>query len=363
MRRLSRLLPLCFLLGLCLTLTAAAAEWEELIDAEVIENALPGEARKLLSDTALTEDLDFAAAIARLWQRAVGAMGEDLRAALGGAAQILAAALLCALAAACSAKLQPMVRVAGTLTVVALTMGDLHTLLGLGSTMMTDLAAFGKVLMPVLAAASVASGSLTASGTVYIAVMFVIDLLVSLFAELMIPLVWADAALLTAGSITENRGLTKLARALKNGVSLALKLILGVFTGYLMVAGVISGTADALTVKTVRLAVSSMIPVAGGFLADAAEAVVAGAGIVRSVTGIFGILGVLATAILPFLRLGVQYLAYRGAALLAVVAGAEDLEPILDGMGEVFSLMLALVGTASALLLIGIFAAAAGVRV
>ncbi|MBE6934943.1 MAG: hypothetical protein E7458_00420 [Ruminococcaceae bacterium] len=363
MRRGLRVLLLCCLSVLICTSPAAATDLESYIDPQAVEDALPGEARELLSDTALDTDLDFAAAISRLWQRAVDAAKADLRGALGGTARILAAALFCAVAAACSTRMQPMVRVAGTLAVVALTMGDLHTLLGLGSTMMTDLAAFGKVLMPVLAAASVASGSLTASGTVYLAVMFVIDLLVSLFAELMIPLVWADAALLTAGSITENHGLTKLARALKNGVTLSLKLILGVFTGYLMVAGVISGTADALTVKTVRLAVSSMIPVAGGFLADAAEAVVAGAGIVRSVTGIFGILGVLATAILPFLRLGMQYLAYRGAALLSVVAGADELEPILEGMGEVFSLMLALVGTASALLLIGIFAAAAGVRV
>lgn len=342
---------------------AAAIDLDALIDSERIENALPEDARTLLEGTELSEDLEFSAAIARLWQRAKGVWKEELRIVLSGAMRILVASLLCAVAAACSTRLQPMVRVTGTLTVVLLTVGDLHTLLGLGSTMMTDLAAFGKVLMPMLAAASVASGSLTASGTVYIAVMFVIELLVSLFAELMIPLVWADAALWTAGSITENRGLTRFARSLKNGVSLALKLILGIFTGYLMVAGVISGTADALTVKTVRLAVSSMVPVAGGFLADAAEAVVAGAGIVRSVTGIFGILGVLAMATVPFIQLGVQYLAYRTAALLSMVAGADELETILDGMGEVFSLMLALVGTALALLLIGIFAAAAGVNV
>ncbi len=117
----------------------------------------------------------------------------------------------------------------------------------------------------------------------------------------------------------------------------ALKIILGLFIGYLMVGGVISGTTDAMTVKTVKLAMSSVIPVAGGVIADAAEAVVAGAGIVRSVTGIFGILSILAMVILPFLRLAIQYLTFRLSALLAAVAGADGLDKTLEGLGDAFS--------------------------
>ena len=130
-----------------------------------------------------------------------------------------------------------------------------------------------------------------------------------------------------------------------------------------MVGGVISGTTDAMTVKTVKLAMSSVIPVAGGVIADAAEAVVAGAGIVRSVTGIFGILSILAMAILPFLRLAIQYLTFRLSALLAAVAGADGLDKTLEGLGDAFSPVLALTGSSAALLLIGVFVSAAGVTV
>ena len=67
--------------------------------------------------------------------------------------------------------------------------GDMGSLLGLGRTTVTEISAFGKVLMPVLAAAATASGAVVSSGIVYIAVMFVIDMLITLIADIMTPLV------------------------------------------------------------------------------------------------------------------------------------------------------------------------------
>ncbi len=45
--------------------------------------------------------------------------------------------------------------------------------------------------------------------------MFVIDMLITLIADIMTPLVWAYIALLAAGGVTGNDGLYKLAKTLK----------------------------------------------------------------------------------------------------------------------------------------------------
>lgn len=73
------------------------------------------------------------------------------------------------------------------------------SLLGLGRTTLLEIAAFGKVLMPVLAAAATASGAVASTSVLYVAVMFAVDMLLSLIADIMTPLVWAYIVLLTAG--------------------------------------------------------------------------------------------------------------------------------------------------------------------
>ncbi len=333
----------------------------DIIDGKSVENAVPDEARELLDGAGINQDLDFTSCVRTLFNRAFGAIGEYFKQSLAGGLKLFAVAALCALASGLTDKIQRAVGIAGTLAATLVAAGDMGSLLGLGRTTLLEIAAFGKVLMPVLAAAATASGAVASTSVLYVAVMFAVDMLLSLIADIMTPLVWAYIVLLTAGGITGNEGLNKLAKTLKNGVSCALKIVLGLFVGYLMVGGVISGTTDAMTVKTVKLAMSSVIPVAGGVIADAAEAVVAGAGIVRSVAGVFGVLSILAIVILPFLRLAIQYVAFRLSALLSAVAGADGLEKVLEGLGEAFSLVLALTGSGAALLLIGVFVSAAGV--
>ena len=360
---------ICCLILLLLTLTGLARA-EDLVDRSfsavdgaAVENALPEEARDLLGDTGIARDFDFAgslrALVLRAWDRVRGAV----RNSLAGGVRLFAVSALFAAASAFTERLQRELRLAGVLAVTLTALGDVQTLLGLGRETVTSLSAFGRVLMPVLAASAAASGAVSYAGGVYTAVMFVIDVLISLLAELMLPLIWAYLALVTACSVTGNEGLGQLAKSLKNGITLALRITLGLFVCYLAASGLVSGTTDAMAVKTVKLALSTAIPAAGSVMADAAEAVVAGAGLVRTVTGSFGILGIIATALLPLLRLGLQYLLFRTAAILSAVAGAEGLSRQLEGMGNAFSLVLTLTGSGTALLLMGVFVAAAGVRV
>ena len=68
-----------------------------------------------------------------------------------------------------------------------------------------------------------------------------------------------------------NEGLKRIAGVLKWTVTSILTVLLLVFVGYLTVSGVIAGTADAVAVKAAKFTVSSMVPVVGGILSDAAE--------------------------------------------------------------------------------------------
>lgn len=78
----------------------------------------------------------------------------------------------------------------------------------------------------------------------------------------------------------------------------------------------------------------------------------AGAGILKGMLGAFGALAVLSACLVPFLRLGCQYLLYQGAGLVAGAAGPKNLTALLRKLGDAFGLVLAMTGTSALLLII-----------
>ena len=87
-----------------------------------------------------------------------------------------------------------------------------------------------------------------------------------------------------------------------------LKMILYVFTGYIGITGVVSGPTDAAALKAAKLTISGFVPIVGGILSDASEAVLVSAGVVKNAAGIYGILAIGAVCLGPFLKIGLHYL-------------------------------------------------------
>ena len=130
---------------------------------------------------------------------------------------------------------------------------------------------------------------------------------------------------------------------------------------YLSVVRVISGAVDGTTVKVAKTAISGVVPVVGGIIAEASETVLLGAGMLRNTIGIFGMLAILAACAYPFLQLGIQYLLYKLTAFLAGTLGTPGLCKLVDGLGGAFGLVLGMTGGCALLLLISVYPSVAAV--
>lgn len=93
-----------------------------------------------------------------------------------------------------------------------------------------------------------------------------------------------------------------------------------------------------------KTAISGVVPVVGGILAEASETVLAGAGMLRGVIGVGGMLAILAACAYPFLQLGIQYLLYKLAGSLSAMVGPPELCRLIDGLGGAFGLVLGMTG-------------------
>ena len=100
-----------------------------------------------------------------------------------------------------------------------------------------------------------------------------------------------------------NEGLKRVGALLKWLITILLSVFLLAFIAYLNLSGVISGGADAATVKAAKFTISNMVPVVGGVISDTAETLLAGAGVLRNAAGVFGMLAVLGICMVPLLNL------------------------------------------------------------
>ena len=298
----------------------------------------------------------FSDGVGRIAESVGKAAKPVFRQSIKGAAAILLAVLLCgAVRGLCRGETELLaLSLTGALAVTALSAGSLEQMIGLGWETIGDLNSFSKALLPTLAAATAASGSITMATFQQVTTVFLAEALIGLMDGLLMPLIYLYVGVLTASCALGEERLALLAAGVKRIATSILTGTLLLFTVYLSVFRIVAGSADAAAVRTARAAISHVVPVVGGILAEASEAILAGSGLLRNSIGIFGMLAILAACAYPFLQLGIQYLLYKGAALLASAVGSPELCRLIDGLGGAFGLVLGMAASCALLLLIAI---------
>ena len=357
---MGRLLPWLLALLLVLLLggqARAAGDGEDgeppTLPRELLE-AAPEAAEALEEDGA--GGFDLAAGVSKLWASAVEKAKDYLFSGVRSVAAIMAGVV--ALGAAESmipdygGRGGRWVTAVGALWVTAVSAGDIDALIGLGRETVGEVATLTKLLLPALAAATAAGGGVTAASARQVAAVLFSDVLLTVIDSLLLPMVYLYIGVAAAGAVLEENVLETIGELLKKVVVWVLSGLLVLFTTFLTVSGAIAGHADAQAVRLAKSAVSAAVPVVGGILSDAAESVMVGAGILKGMLGAFGALAVLSACLVPFLRLGCQYLLYQGAGLVAGAAGPKNLTALLRKLGDAFGLVLAMTGTSALLLII-----------
>ena len=234
----------------------------------------------------------------------------------------------------------------GALGIGAILLQRTNSLIQLGLETVTELSAYGKLLIPVMTSALAAQGGVTKSTALFAGTTLFSTVLCSLISGWMPSLICFYLALSTGSCALEEDVLKKMAGFVSWAASWLLKIILYVFTGYIGITGVVSGTTDASLLK------AAMVPVVGGILSDASEAVLVSAGVMKSVAGIYGILAIVAVFAGPFLRIGVHYLLLKLTGLLCGLFGSKACTRLVSDFSSAMGLILAMTGSECLLLLI-----------
>lgn len=294
----------------------------------------------------------FADGLWELLQRALEVVRPDLKEAAATSLSLVAAVMMAAILNMTVQGRQNLIDLVAVGAVAAMLLENTNSLIHLGMETVEQLSQYGKLLLPVMTAALAAQGGAGTSVALYGGTAVFDAVLGSLIARILAPMLYLFLALAAAGGALGEQTLRKMRDGVKGLVSWCLKTLLTVFTTYMSITGVVSGTTDAAALKATKVTISTVVPVVGGILSDASEAVLVSAGLMKNSAGIYGILAMLAVFLTPFLRIGTQYLVLKLTAAICAMFGSKALVELIGDFSTAMGMLLAMTGAMCLLQLI-----------
>ena len=297
------------------------------------------------------ENQSFSEAVLEILGDAVAHFQPDLREAAGACLAVLAAVAALSMLTMLPGK-KIGAQLAGAMLVATILLEPAHALITLGVDTVQELSEYEKLLLPVLTAAMAAQGGVGTSAALYAGTAACNAVLSDLTARWLAPMIYMYLALAVAHGAVGEEMLKKLRDFIRSAAVWGLKTMLYVYTGYITITGVVSGTTDASLLKAAKLTISGAVPVVGGILSDASEAVLVGAAAVKNAAGIYGLLAILSLWIGPFLRIGAHYLMVKAVGAVSGVFGVEGASNVIDAFSTAMGLLLAMTGAVCLMLII-----------
>lgn len=331
---------ICLLILLILAVPVQALEIEA--------PSVPDSGRAFMPDN--TQNL--AEGFWELIRRASAAIVPDLKQAAQVCVGVTAAAMMVGLLKTFGGDGISAGEMAGVTAVAALLLHRTNVLVKLGVETVYSISEYGKLLLPVMTAALAAQGGITGSAALYAGTALFNGILITLIRRALVPGIWLYLTLTTAACATGEESLKKMAELVKGMMVWGLKTLLMVFTTYLGLTGVVSGTTDAAALKAAKVTISTIVPVVGGVLSDASDAVLVSAGLLKNAAGIYGIFAVLAVFLGPFLKIGCHYLILRLTAAVCAMFSGKGITAITSGFCTAMGLLLGITGACCVMMLV-----------
>ncbi len=296
----------------------------------------------------------FAQGLWTVIKSAIIKFAPDLRNAAACCMGMVAVVMLASVFNAMPGSRKNIIQLVSTLALSVIFLGQANAMIKLCAKTVQEISDYGKMLLPVMTAGLAAQGGTTSATALYAGTAVFDTVLSSIIGKLLVPLVYAFLALAVGNCATGEELLKKLRDFVKWLMTWALKTILYIFTGYMSITGVVTGTADAAVVKATKLTISGVVPVVGGILSDASETVIVSAGVMKNAAGVYGLIAVAAILITPFLQIGAQYLLLKLTAVLCSVFGVKKASDLIEDFSGAMGILLAMTGAVSFLMLISI---------
>lgn len=202
------------------------------------------------------------------------------------------------------------------IVMVSVMMISLNIALEYGKQVIGNMVDFMQSSIPVLITLLISGGNLTSAGVFQPILFMIVEITATIMKDVFIPFTFLSAVLSIVDNISEKVQISRLSKFLNHISGWVLGLVMTVFIGIVSIQGSMGAVVDGVASKTVKFAVGATIPVAGKYLADAADAVIGCTLLIKNAAGLAAMIGVIGICLVPLLKMTAIMLMYRLVCIL-----------------------------------------------
>ncbi len=213
---------------------------------------------------------------------------------------------------------------------------------------------FANSLIPVLTTLMIATGNIVSSGIIEPILLLIVTFISNFITNALIPIILVATALGIISKISDQVQVNKLSKFMKSGTVWLITTILMLFVSIASVEGGLTSSIDAVTVKTSKSIVSTVVPIVGKILSDAVDTVLGYTNIIKNGVGVVGIIVIVCIFAKPIIELAsLTIVYYLGAALCEPVAD-KNVTELIEQIAGTFKIFLAIMFVVATVLIVGI---------
>lgn len=238
--------------------------------------------------------------------------------------------------------------------IVTLIMNNFSQLVNIVKETITNLTGYINTLVPILLALIMTTGSIATSSLLQPIIFFLIIFISNAINIVVLPITFIATVLGILSNLSEKVQIGKLSNFLKSSITWSLGFIITIFVSVLSLEGGLTSSVDGITIKGLKAASSTFIPVVGKALGDSVDTVLGATSVIKNAVGIVGIIVIIGICAIPIIKLTIATAMYYFTSAVAEPLADKKIVNIIEQMAGTFKVLLGIMFFISALFIIGI---------
>lgn len=328
----------------------------ELMGVDELYDSLPAQAAEISGRIDSDGKYDVDGALRRLWNGFITDIKDEIDANIKSFFSLIMLNLLCAMCySLCQdKKISEYINITGICAVSAMFMGNMDSMVNQTVEALMEINTYSKLALPTVFTAAAASGSVVSASARYAALSVGLEIIINAARSFIVPLIYSFLALSMCKALFDDPLIKAVQRFIKWLMGISMTILTLIFSLYISLTGAISGSADALAIKTARTVISNVLPVVGGMISDAASTVLSAANMIKTSAGALSLVAICALCAGPFAILSVKMLLFKLAAAACDMIQGIRLSAYINEIGTALSFLLGLLGSISIMLFISV---------
>lgn len=169
---------------------------------------------------------------------------------------------------------------------------------------------FMQILLPMLLTLLVLTGGPSARILFHPMILATVNIVGVMIKNIIFPLIYFSFIVSIVSNLSKRVELGKLSELARQIITFIISAAFTIFIGILTIYG-LSTKIDGITIRTAKFAVDKFVPVVGGFLSDAVDAVIGSSTILKNGIGIIGLIVIALIILAPLIKVAVLLLVYK----------------------------------------------------